>query len=72
MFGIGIIGLLIWVAKLVVGASFFLGGFAQFFSREGKYDSESSGIMNWSGLVGILLGAALVVDAVIYNFIPLI
>lgn len=72
MFGIGIIGLLIWIAKLLVGVSFFLGGIAQFFSREGKYDSDSTSTMNWSGVVGIILGAGLIVDAVIYNWIPLI
>jgi hypothetical protein len=59
MFGFGLLGS---VGEIVIGVGIVIGCIAGLCSREGMYDRESTGIMTWSQLLGIVLGALLTAD----------
>jgi hypothetical protein len=58
--------------KISFGVALTYGCIRGLMSGEGMYDSQSRHIMTSSQIIGIIIGLALIADAVIYNFIPLI
>jgi hypothetical protein len=70
-----ILSAFIWAAKFIVGPGLILGCGRGLFSGEGKWDAESARIMQWSNVVGILIGAALLCSGLgLYDipFVPFI
>ncbi len=57
---------------LLIAGSFFLGGIYNLFSREGRYDAESNKIMTISSVVGIILGAWMLLHAFGVVDIPIV
>jgi hypothetical protein len=58
-----LLGLLLLIAKVVVGLGLLVGCIRGMFSGEGMYDAESTRIMRWANLLGIALGLALLASA---------
>lgn len=59
-FGLGRRGLAFSLIIIVLGLGLIFGCIRGLMNREGMYDSESSNIMLWSQILGILIGVVLV------------
>ena len=70
--GLGIIGMLIFIAKIVIGIGLVYNCMRGLASREGMYDRESTQMMMLSQWLGIPLGLWLLANAFGYLNIPLL
>jgi uncharacterized membrane protein HdeD (DUF308 family) len=66
------LGLLIQAIVILLAASFLIGGIYNLFSREGRYDSESSKLMTLSSIFGIVLGALMLLNLFGVTDIPVV
>ena len=66
-----IVGLLIWAAKILVGIGLVYGSIRGLITQEDVYDKESSKMMNWSAVFGLLVGVFLLVNAFGYVRLPI-
>lgn len=71
LFGLGIISLLIWSAKIFIGIGLVFGCARGLLTQEWVYDAESSKLMNRSQWIGLALGVFLVANALGFVSVPI-